>query len=140
MYNNKKVYIGKKGGQYIINRGKKVYISKNIPRSTSKLEKPSIDNTIKILLRQSSRWAIAADQDVSPLIALLHANYGAAYLWALLQVASEEQINNSVNIDLQKFKKEISAIQDAATQKATKACPAFAGELNSYLLEIGGDN
>ena len=141
MYNNKKVYFGKKGGQYIINKGRKIYISNMNKFGTQKLSssKGSIDETIKILIRQSARWALAAKQDVSPLISLLHANYGAAYLWALLQVASEEQIKNSVNIDLQTFKTKISEIQDEATQKATKACPQFAGELDTYLLQLAGD-
>jgi hypothetical protein len=31
--------------------------------------------TIRTLIRQSARWALAAQQDESPIIALLHANY-----------------------------------------------------------------
>ena len=39
-----------------------------------------IVKVVKSLLRQSARWTVAARQDKNPLIAVLHANYGAAYL------------------------------------------------------------
>ena len=45
--------------------------------------KPKKTNPVDILVRQASRWSVAAQQDKSPMIALLHANYGVGYLWAL---------------------------------------------------------
>ena len=51
--------------------------------------------TIRTLLRQSARWALASQQDKSPLIALLHANYGAGYL--SLNKSDNNRINRFIN-------------------------------------------
>lgn len=52
-----------------------------------KYQKPSnkekINNIIKTLVRQSARWSVAASQDTNIMIAVLHSNYGAGYLWVL---------------------------------------------------------
>lgn len=52
-----------------------------------KYQKPSnkekINNIIKTLVRQSARWSVAALQDTNIMIAVLHSNYGAGYLWVL---------------------------------------------------------
>ena len=93
---------------------------------------------INILIRQAARWS-AADQDESPIIALLHANYGAGFLWALKDIATDQEIYNSSGIDVLKFKKTITDIQDKATKRVTKACPKFTGNINNFLLELGGD-
>ena len=57
------------------------------------------------LIRQAARWAAAAQQDKSPMIALLHANYGAGYLWALKDIASDQDIYNNTGIDVLQLKK-----------------------------------
>ena len=91
------------------------------------------------LIRQAARWAAAAQQDKSPMIALLHANYGAGYLWALKDIASDQDIYNATGIDVVQFKKKIIDIQDAATTRVSKQCPQFFGDIDQYLLKIGGD-
>ena len=92
------------------------------------------------LVRQTARWATAAQQDTSPLIALLHANYATGYLWALKDIATDTQINRQAGIDLQKFEQHILNVQDATTKKVLKACPEFAGEVDLYLSTIAGEN
>ena len=96
---------------------------------------------IRTLVRQTARWSVAATQDESPLIALLHANYGAGYLWALLDIASENEVQEAMNgeIDMDQFKKKVLDIQNAATKKVSAVCPKFYGGLDPYLLELGGD-
>ena len=94
---------------------------------------------INILIRQAARWSAAAEQDESPIIALLHANYGAGFLWALKDIATDQEIYNSSGIDVLKFKKTITDIQDQVTKRVTKACPQFTGNINNFLLELGGD-
>ncbi|VVU94612.1 hypothetical protein CPAV1605_337 [seawater metagenome] len=105
------------------------------------VKKPEINlgDRIRTLIRQASRWSIAASQDESPIIAVLHANYGAGYLWALLDIASENEITASANINLPVFKKKILDIQDQATKKVSKQCPQFVGSLDKYLATLGGD-
>ena len=94
---------------------------------------------INTLIRQAARWSAAAQQDESPIIALLHANYGAGYLWALKDIASDKEIENASGIDVLKFKKTITDIQDESTKKVSKLCPQFVGDINKYLLELAGD-
>lgn len=42
------------------------------------------DKDQQIINRQSARWSLAAKQDMNPVIGLLHANYGTAYIMVLL--------------------------------------------------------
>jgi hypothetical protein len=94
-----------------------------------------LDKIIKILIRQSARWSTASKQDENPMIAVLHANYGSAYLWALKDIATSEQIKYSTGINLMKFERDIVNAQDIATKKMVKTCPSFAPE-KTYLTEI----
>lgn len=103
----------------------------------SKPETFQNDNHIKALVRQAARWSVAAEQDKNPLIKVLHANYGAGYLWALLDIAKPEDIEKTSNIDFDKFKNKILEIQDNATKEASKVCPQFSP--GSYLAKIGGE-
>ena len=79
--------------------------------------KELLNNIIKKLVRQSARWSTASTQDESPLIAVLHANYGAGYLWALRDVASDSEIKTAMGIDILKFESEITNAMDIATKK-----------------------
>ena len=55
-------------------------------------------NAIKSILRGSSRYALASLQDRSPMIALLHANYGAGYFWAMRDAFNSTDIENATGI------------------------------------------
>ncbi len=69
-------------------------------------------NLITKLVRQAARWSTAAAQDEAPLIAVLHANYGSGYLWALKDIASAREIENATGIYLKKFEDEITRIKE----------------------------
>ncbi len=90
---------------------------------------------IKTLVRQASRWSTAASQDKNQLIALLHANYGAAYLWALKDIATDKEIERAMNIDIIKFRDEIIDIQDKANLAMIKVCQNIAPE-QTYLSKL----
>lgn len=96
------------------------------------------EESIKTLVRQAARWAMAAAQDKSILIAVLHANYAAGYLWALRDIATDEEIKLATNIDVIKFRDEITKVQDMTTKRLAQLCPNFAPD-KSYLAEIGGE-
>ena len=98
-----------------------------------------MNKSIEKLVRQSARYATAAQQDKSPVIAVLHANYAAAYLYALKDIASESQIHNATGIDVKKFKEHVANVQDMVTKKTIERFPDFAGEVDIYLAEIGGE-
>jgi hypothetical protein len=95
-----------------------------------------LKNIINTLIRQSARWSTASGQDKSPIIAVLHANYGVGYLSALKEIVTEEEIKQYSGINLQKFSKQIIQQQDKATLYAVKNCKNYAKDLNPYLAKI----
>lgn len=96
-------------------------------------------NIIEKLSRQAARWSTAADQDKTPMIAVLHATYGAGYLWALKDIASNREIEEVTGIKTDKFEKEITDILDKKTKEMIKLCPEYGPE-KSLLSFIGGEN
>lgn len=96
-------------------------------------------SNFETLIRQSARYATAAQQDASPLVAVLHANYAAAYFYALKDIASESEIHNATGIDVKKFREHITNVQDLVSKRVTDACPEFSGHVDLYLATIGGE-
>ena len=94
---------------------------------------------INKLTRQTARWATAASQDENPVIAVLHANYAAGYLWALKDIATDKEIENASNIEMKKFQKNVVDTQDKVNKKLVKLCPNFIKTDNPYLAKIGGE-
>ena len=95
-------------------------------------------NAIKTLVRQAARWTTASLQDENAMIAVLHANYGAGYLWALQDIAESSEIEKTARINFQKFRNSIVSAQDIATKKMVQMCPDF-GPTPSYLTKIAGE-
>ena len=95
--------------------------------------------TIKTLVRQCSRWAVAAQQDTSPMVALLHANYATGYLWALRDIATDKDIQSIASINILEFQKQITDVQDKCTKLVSKTCPKFIGNVDKLLLKVAGD-
>lgn len=94
---------------------------------------------IKKLIRQTARWSIAAQQDKSPMIAVLHMQYSVGYWWALKDIASQYEIQNISDIDVKKFEKKILDLQDNITKNLVKVCPQFARDIDNYLGIIAGN-
>jgi hypothetical protein len=78
------------------------------------------------LIRQIARWTVASQQDTSPMIALLHANYAAGYLQALELITTEKEINEFTN--LQELRAKVYSTQDHAAQKVAASCPGYLGK------------
>ena len=112
--------------------------NKNKNSNKTKISKRDKQN-IKTLIRQCSRWSAAAEQDESPIINLLHANYGVGFLWALKDIYTGQEIEEASNINILEFEKKIVNIQDKSTKLVSKSCPEFYKDLDEYLLKIGGD-
>jgi hypothetical protein len=112
--------------------------SKNDASSMSGDKKDDGDfkkQSLKTLVRQATRWSVASVQDKNPVIAVLHANYGAGYLWALKDIATDSEIEQATDIDVLKFRDEITKIQDDAMKKMYFSCPSIAPE-PSYLRKL----
>lgn len=97
------------------------------------------DTQIKAILRGSSRFSLASLQDKSPLIALLHANYGTGYFWALRDAFTDKEIIKSTGLDIVEYQKKITTIQDNITKNIIKLCPNFGTELDLSLAKIAGE-
>ncbi len=93
------------------------------------------NDTVQTLVRQIARWTIAAKQDNNPVIATLHANYAAGYLWALKDLVPESSIDSVTNY--RELEKEVLAAQTEATSSLTKACPGLVN--NGDLYTLAGD-
>ena len=104
----------------------------------AKAEQIPYDKMLRILTRQAARWTTAAKQDKNAMIAVLHANYGVAYLLAIKDIATATQIRAATGIDPARFEEEILAAQDVATRKMAKLCPKYAPD-PGYLTKIGGE-
>jgi hypothetical protein len=76
-----------------------------------------LHNIITKIVKESARWSIATEQDRTPMISVLHSNYGAGYLWALKDIATSEQIKNATGINVLEFEKQVTDIQDKSTMK-----------------------
>ena len=113
------------------------YIINNIPNKTINNNK-QIKFIAKKLIRQAARWSTAAKQDNNSMIAVLHANYGAGYLWALKDIINYDIIEKNTGINMMKFENEIIKIQDKVTQNMAKLCPKYAPE-PSILTKIAGE-
>lgn len=96
------------------------------------------EHYIPTLVRQSARWATAAKQDRNSMISVLHANYGAGYLWALKDIATDDMVRKFGGVDPIKFKTMITEIQDQSTKNMARICPKWAPE-STYLSRVAGE-
>ena len=100
------------------------------------------DKVIKTLYRQCSRWSSAAIQDQNPLVATLHSNYAAGYLWGLEDVFTSDEISKATGIDHKEFRAGIQQNQDLATKTLIQACPNFAKEIegsSTLVTKVAGE-
>lgn len=106
-----------------------------ISNSTKEYQK----KLIKKLVRQTSRWSVASIQDENPVIAVLHSNYSAGYLWALKDIASKEDIEKATGINMLEFENHIVKNQDYVTRNLAKLCPNFIKTDDEYLSRLSGE-
>lgn len=101
---------------------------------------PSYPEIVKKITRQAARWSEAAKQDQNPVIAILHANYGAGYLWALKDIVNAAEFNRITGLDLNYLENIIVGIQDQTTRRLVQQCPGIMPPENYLLQAIYGVN
>ena len=94
------------------------------------------DAQVKTLIKNAAKWATTAQQDASPVISMLHANYATGYLWALKDIAKPRDIHRITGIDFKQFEEHITNVQSMVTKKVIKKCPEIEGEIDLYLSSI----
>jgi hypothetical protein len=92
------------------------------------------DKQIRILYRQTARYAVASLQDDSPVIKSLHANYAMGYLMALKDLATTEQFSRATGDNILSFERKIASIQDASTVNLVGDCPDLIPDVDTGLL------
>lgn len=95
---------------------------------------PPRDKQIRILYRQTARYAVASLQDDSPVIKSLHANYAMGYLMALKDLATTEQFSRATGDNILSFERTIASIQDASTVNLVGDCPDLIPDVDPGLL------
>lgn len=94
------------------------------------------DITVKKLIKNAAKWATTAQQDESPMMAMLHANYASGYLWALKDISRPNEIKRITGVDFKLFEEHILGVQDMVTKKVIEKCPEFVGQVDLYLATI----
>lgn len=109
----------------------------NEPKSIKQHEKEQLDKLIK----QTSRWLIAAQQDKNDLIAVLHINYAVGYWWAIQDIFDDYEIDEVLGgINNRKaFENKLLNSQELITKKVSYKCPQFTEGLDDFLAKLGGD-
>ena len=97
-------------------------------------EQPDVIKINK-LIRQTARWATAADQDINPYIANLHATYALGYLMSVREIYDDATINRLSNVDIRRLETEITNIMDNAIRKLSSVCPQGQPK-NEYLAYL----
>lgn len=95
---------------------------------------PTLSKQIRILYRQTARYAVASAQDESPVIKTLHANYAMGYLLALKDLATTDEFAKATGDDLLSFERKIASFQDASTVNLVGDCPHLIPEEDPTLL------
>jgi len=93
-----------------------------------------LDKQIRILYRQTARYAVASLQDDSAVIKTLHANYAMGYLMALKDLATTDQFARATGDNILSFERKIVAIQDASTVNLVGDCPDLIPDVDPKLL------
>jgi len=100
-----------------------VFVVLHTDNSLRDLDSTPLDKQIRILYRQTARYAVASLQDESPVVKSLHANYAMGYLMALKDLSTTEQFARATKDNLLSFERKIASIQDASTVNLVGDCP-----------------
>jgi hypothetical protein len=111
-----------------------VFIVFRPDKSLRDLDHVPLNKQIRILYRQTARYAVASVQDDSPVVKSLHANYAMGYLMALKDLATTEEFAKATGDNLLSFERKIAGIQDASTVNLVGDCPALVPDEDPALL------
>jgi len=106
---------------------------------------PVSPEEIRTLFRGARRYQFGAAQDRNPIVAFLHNSYAVAYLAAMRDIATDEEIEVAISgelgpqyADLKDFKKEVEDLQDALQKRGEELYHAIknSGIPESFGIEV----
>lgn len=90
---------------------------------TAATSKAANSLTTRALIKEAAQWSTIAQQDSNPLLALMHATYGTAYLNVARRLHTDSEIEAASNLRVEEFSATLLANQQAAVQKLLTLCP-----------------
>jgi tRNA G26 N,N-dimethylase Trm1 len=92
-------------------------------RARSVSTKSAHSLTTRALIKEAAQWSTIAQQDANPLLAVMHATYGTAYLNVARRLNTDADIEQATNVRVEEFSSTLQANQQAAVQKLLTLCP-----------------
>jgi hypothetical protein len=77
----------------------------------------------RALIKEAAQWSTIAQQDSNPLLALMHATYGMAYLNVARRLHTDSEIEVASNLRVDEFSLTLQSNQQAAVQRLLTLCP-----------------
>lgn len=89
------------------------------------------------LIKEASRWGMTSEQDESPYLALIHANYAVAYARAAREAAPETDIAKKLHVDLSELVSQLSDVQEKAVRRLSRVCPDAVPDMGPISVATG---
>lgn len=101
-----------------------IIMSLIVGASTTETRKPSkhFDKRLRELVAEAGRWSDTSKSDTNPLLSVVHATYGSAYLNVARTMASDVDIERACNIRLDEFAGALTDTQQHAMRNVTTRC------------------
>lgn len=80
---------------------------------------------VRSLMQGASQLAVSAEQDVSPLLAMMHVNYALTQAKVARTLASAEVIHKWCGVHVDDFIDSLEALQTQCMRKIHEMCPAL---------------
>jgi hypothetical protein len=79
---------------------------------------------LKDLIKSSTQWSTRALQDTNPIVGLINANYGMAYLNVARSLGTDADIEREIGTSVDTLIKEIEGTQTNAVARLSSSCPS----------------
>ena len=89
-------------------------------------------DAVQKLVKECSTWAIMSQQDKSPLLALIHANYAVSHIYALQQIATPEFIYEATSVHIDKLESEVTNLQKLCSDNLIREHPEISPPGNVF--------
>ena len=83
----------------------------------------SHDLATRALIREAAQWSTISQQDSNPMLAVIHATFGQAYLNVARRLHTDSEIEDAGNLKVEEFAATLQVNQQQAVQKLLTLCP-----------------
>lgn len=125
----------------VLQENNKLDIIANTPNSSGMIietefnDKTKLSDIAKKLIKKAAQLSVVSTQSDDPIQSVQKANYAIGYLDALQDIMTDAEITNLVDIDLNKFRRELYKVQSHNISSVKLRCPSLSSD-KRYLLDI----